>query len=692
MTTVGLVAGVVYGWIHLQRRESMRATAAAQRDFNEAARKYDTEGMRAALDAWAAAAPRDPTPPRYRAMLDSGEAEADSPEMAVVFLALHVAADRLPEAAREAEKVLKRFPKHWQARCVLAHHALQVQRDPVAAGRILDQLPDPEDPAADLRIGGVLYALRLFDAVGRDGGELRRVIVRRLVPITRSSSAAEAPASAKAQLLACYLEPFSDATALTELGSFWAAADKLAEDATTEAAEAGDIATLIRLAELGSGMRTAFTLLRNHDPNRLPPERFQPLLRAIDDRTRRAWTVVREKAPQRPESYRGLTNLHLLSGDPVAAVQTLLDGLMACGDRTEFLEMLVVLMARFGTDESVRGLADTVLRNAEAAGNDPEKWCLAAQAALVVQRHDVALAACRRALAAAPNHPWACAVLARLLVRAGKFFEAREALAPLGETALLVNPSLTRIHASVLVGTGLWILRDEEFKKVLDAQGKLRPKTSLPAVEFLRGVLDTPPDVERASWVAAAAQLITHTDPPSPYVQLLKVEALVRLAELTAVPHPEDPSRPPVWNAARVGAALRAIDELPPDQRADASVIAAVVLLQLKGRGDAATAMRIAAPLFAMEATVPTGQLELLGAVLVANQRPADAIRLLEPAVRRPGVSAGFFVTLATAYHNNRQPIEARAAIAEAERIPNRSDREQAELIAAKILLQGENR
>lgn len=683
---VGAAAAAVYANVHLKKRDTAHATAAAWASYSAAAQKADLDGMRAALAAAAAADPADPTPVRYRGMIDRGAADPDAPELAAALMAHHRAADRLPEAAREAEKVLAKYPKNWLARCYVAHHALQHLGDPAAAGRALAALPDPEDPEAGVRLNGVLYALRLFEATGRDATELRAVTLRKLVPLTRTAAAAAAPTEAKLQLVACYLEPFADPAAVPELAGYWAAVDRLAEDAVGEAVAAGDTRALARVADLGPRLRVALALVRAADPDRLPPDRYASLLAAVDDRTRRALLAVREREPQRPEAYRGLAALALQANDPAAAVQHLVDGLAACGDRPELLEPLVALVARYGTDAATRALADRLWKAAETGKPNPVKWCLAAEAALVVGRPDAALAACQKARAADPRHPWACGTEARIHARGGNFFDAREALAALGEPAVFASPAATRLHARVLVGTGLWLLRDDEFKKAAAAPGKGKAA----AVAFLLGVLDAPPDADRSAWVAANAELVLASDPDAGGAAAARAEALFRLAELSAAPHPEDRSKPPVWNAARVAAALRAVNQLPPDQRAAHDAVAAVATLQLKGEGNAAAALRTVAPLLAAEATATPAQLEVVGTVLLANGRAAEAVRVLERAARAPAATAGCVVALATAYERNRQPAEARDALKRAEAMPNRSGREQAELIATKLTLLNE--
>ena len=688
-----LVAGVTVGGVYarsvLKKRETAREVAAAWGAFREAQLKADADAMRAALDRVQAAAPDDAAAARVRSVLDRGEADPDTPDLALFLLKSHLRAGRLPEAAREAEKVLAKVPGHWQARCTTALYALAIQRDPARAEQLLDLLPDPEDPGAHVGLGEVLYALSLFDAVGRDSAPLRRMIVRRVAPLTRSGAAANATPAEKSQLVACYLTPFADPGSLGELAPFWAAADKLAEDAVSEAAAAGDLAVLTRMGQLGPRMRGALVVLRRHDPTRLPDERFAPLLRAIDDRTRRAWQSVRDKAPDQSPAYLGLAQLALAGGDVAAAVRELLDGLRACGERSELLAALLEIADRTATPEAVQPLAESLRESAEATKTDPVKWRLAATAQVMIGRADLALDACAKARTLQPDHPWAYATEAHLRARAGDFPKAREALAPLGD-AVRTSPELARLHACVLVGAGQWAACDEEFRKLLDAQARAKPKTFAPAVAFLAGVLDAPPDAERAAWVAGKADQVLSEDSAAPLAARVRAEAHFRLADLSAAPHPKGEGRPPVWDFSRVTAALRAHAALPVSERVEADVIAAVAVLHLKGEGNAGAALRAAEPLLPLEAELGPRHLEALGAALAANGRPAEAVRVLSRAAKMPRPSVGCLVALALAYHANSQPAEARAALAAAASAPDRTGREQAELVAAKLLFQRE--
>jgi hypothetical protein len=100
--------------------------------------------------------------------------------------------------------------------------------------------------------------------------------------------------------------------------------------------------------------------------------------------------------------------------------------------------------------------------------------------------------------------------------------------------------------------------------------------------------------------------------------------------------------------------------------------------------------MRTATELLAAEALLNAFELEVLGSVLTANGKAAEALRLLERAERMPGASVGVRVALALAYQRNNQPLDRDAALDRAERVSSRSAREHAELIAAKQQKTGE--
>src|SRR5205814_8173109 len=127
-------------------------------------------------------------------------------------------------------------PKDWRAICVLAHHAIRVERDLDECRGWLDELPAPDDPGARLDVGGLLYGIRLSDVVGRDAAPLRGLIVRRLLPLLRGQSAGQAPPQVKAQLIESYLQPFADPAEAGELAGYWGDVSRLLARAVAVAA------------------------------------------------------------------------------------------------------------------------------------------------------------------------------------------------------------------------------------------------------------------------------------------------------------------------------------------------------------------------------------------------------------------------------------------------------------------------
>jgi hypothetical protein len=368
-----------------------------------------------------------------------------------------------------------------------------------------------------------------------------------------------------------------------------------------------------------------------------------------------------------------------------------MDGLLACGNQIELLKVQYRLIALFGTDENLMALAKVYGQAAIDAKTDPMKWCLVANVWFILDRRDIALEACAQALAIQRDHPTACQIAASIRVQSGdplQVIQARDLISRLGETALRTNPSLASLNAQVMVETGLWVLVEDEYKKVLDAQSQLKQKTSGPAVAFLYGVFSAPPDRERAEWVAARAARVMVDDPSSTTARLLRFEALYRLAELSVTPDPK--GGPPIWESNRVAATFQGFEALTLAERAEPGVLALIATLQLKGQLNAPAALRTITPLLAMEGSLSSHQLEVAGSVLAANDRAADAVRILERAEKRPRPTAGLRVALARAYHKNKQPLDRDGAIRRAENTPTRSPREQAELIAAKLLFQRE--
>ena len=528
----------------------------------------------------------------------------------------------------------------------------------------------------------------LFDSprsIGRDSTDLRRLIVRRLLPFLRGGTAAPRRFRQRCNYSSATWSRSPTRSLLGELADYVGVVDRLSDSAVNEAVASGDVDILVRMAKLGPRLRAGLAMIRAGNTDRLPDDRYAPLVKALDERTRRAWQAVREKSPERVEAYLGLANLALLADDQKAALAQVLDGIKACGDRVELLEMLLGIVASFGTDESLVQVARSLHKAAADAKTDPTKWCLVAVAWIHTRRNDLAQSACDEALALQRTHPLACRLKASILVDSGSprdLVQARELLDRLDKVLLRVDPILASLNARIMVGSGLWVLVDDEFKAVVETQARLQPKTSAPSVGFLAGVLSAPPTVERADWVEKRARGVMRDDSQSAGARLLRFKALHRLAELSVTMGP--PGEPPIWDTTRVAAARDAFDEIGLEERTRPDVVAQLAALQLKGQRKRAEALRTAGGLLATERTLNAFELEVLGAVLTANGRAAEAVRILERAEMRPGPSVGLRVALAAAYHANNQPGDGNAALRRAENSPNRSAREHAEFIAAK--------
>jgi predicted Zn-dependent protease len=675
---VGLGAGIAYSQSYLKKRATEREVAAGWREYDDAAARSDFPGMGAALDRVLAANPRDPLAVGRKTSLATGTASPDDPDLALVFVEHYLRHERLAEAAREARKALARYPKHWRSLCVLAHHALQLNHDPGEARRLLGSLPDPEEPAAALDIGGLLYAVRLSEDLRGDCAAFRGHIIRRLLPLLRSSVAQTAPPLAQVQLVECYLEPFADPTNLRELADHWAAVSRLADAAVTGAAEAGDTVALVRMGQLGPRLLGALSQLR--DSGWIPADRFAGLVAEVEGMSRRAWLAVGDKEPAQAEPYHGLALVAVRRGNVKLAIETLLRGLTACGDRAELLDLLARLAMATGNSEVA---FEVTWAAAERAGTDPLKWCIAASAALDTGRHyDAVLAACANIRKVAPNYPAACRIEARLWLESDEPGKALATLESRGHMALRTEPALLRLHARALAEAKMTARAEEMFDELEKREREGRRPHPVLGVALLRGVLDAKPDAARAVWVARRATRLLAGWPDDVAARWLLADAQFRRSELGSPP----------WNPELAYASLAAYDRLPASAREDPAVIAAVAALRLKALGDVAGATRAIAPLRdpgSMPLLTPT-QREVVGAVLVAGGKPGEAVSVLEWAVRGPGTTAGCWVQLALAYHAEGRSADARAALERAGEALHRSSREEVEWRAASGLIQGD--
>lgn len=584
----GLAAGGHYGRAYSLAREREREVAAAWRSFDDAADRADVAAMDAALVRVLALVPGDGHAAALRSALATGSAGPGDARVGAALVSAHLREGRLPDAAREARRVIESDPAHWRSLCVLAHHAMVVDRDDGAARRWLLRLPDPGHPDTRLDAGGLLHAARLAEPLGLDAGPFRRALVARVLPSLRVVDADAAAQPARVQLIDCYLEAFAGDASLVELSGYWGAVSRLADAAVSRAEGEGDVAVLVRVGEFGPPLRDALARIR--DDGLVPPDRFAPFAKEVDDRTRRAWLTVRARQPARAEAYAGLAVLSVREGHYRRAVETLLEGLSACGDRPELLDKL----ARVATATGNGHAAVAVTRAAaEKDPSDPRKWCLAAAAAHADGRHAEAIAACRKARARAGDHPWASRIEVSARLAAGDHAGALDLLRSLGEAAVRSDPGLARLAVRALAETGEVTTAEavaDQVERAELARGSA-PRLSTAAV---RGLLDAGGDADFVARTAARSLRLTSHWPDDALAHHIQADAHYRLAELASPPWPPDVAR----------TALRAYARLPRDERTSPEVVAAVAALELKALHDPAAAWRTLAP-FRDPAAVP---------------------------------------------------------------------------------------
>jgi tetratricopeptide (TPR) repeat protein len=670
---VSLAVAGYYFRVYSQSRELEQATATAWRSFDDATAHADDAGMRAALQRLIELRPDDPVALGRQESLRLGSADSHDVELAKALVSLHLDHDRLPEAAREARKVLAREPRHWRSLCVLSHHAMRFNHDMDEARRWLDALPDPGDPETRLDPGGLLHAMQLSRQLDRDTGALRRAIIRRVLPFLRSGAVEFLPPLGKAQLIDCYLQPFSERSDLPELLDHWGEVSRLAHSGVAAAEQCSDTIALVRLGTLGHRLRAA--LICFSDNRLIPQDRFALLARELDNRIRRTWLAVLQRDRSLVEPYIGLAELAVREGEYRQAVERLLAGLANCGERQELNERLANLASATGNWNVAVSMTRVA---AEKDSADPDKWCRLAAVALAGGQYDTALAACGKARTHSPNYSWAIRIQLSAWMEKSEPGKALDLLWSLGECAVRSDPSLVQLVVRALVESGdsvTALALTDELERAELTSGMAPVRT----VAALRGFLDARTDAVPTEEVARRTLRLSRTSLTDPPIWRVLADAHLRSAESISTP----------WDPIVARTALEAYGRLPSRERTRPEVIAAVATLQLKALNDPQAAWRTLGP-FRDPSMLPllrAGQLEILGAGSRAVGKLEQAITILERAVRDPSARSGCWVELALAYHAAGRLADARGAIDRVTTSSMRSAREQAEWLAARQLL-----
>ncbi len=680
---LAVVLGGVGGSYYLAvlRPEQKRKLAITQAWFQfDAAAAVGHEPV--ALESIATVLELDPgneTALRRKAGIESGNADPADAGMGVLTVRGNLRANRLPEAERESTKRLTHDPHDWVSHCARSTAAF-ARGDREAAVRFVNEIPAPDHPRTRPDAGGLLTAFRLFREAGRDATPLRVFVRNIFVKDLGSPADLAAPAPFKLQRIECYTEGFdADPERPPEAGlvSRWAAVSALADRAADESLDAGDVATLAGLGRVGARLSAELFAFRR--AGQVTEDQYPALRKELDDRATKVWTAVLERDPTNPDAYHGLALLKWRAGDYAAARDFVTRGLAACGDDPQLYAMMATMLR---AEDRPQDASAAIWKVAE---RNPDKlvwWILAAEASVAARRRDLAIAACERGRRVSPGNPWLVRTEAGLHLEAGDAHKSLELLNSLGEPAVLSEPAAARMYAHALTASGLGVLVDDFLTKAEKPAQEEGSKVGSPrtAAAAFRGVLDSEPSADRAAAVADRAGKLLAKWVDHPDLLRVRADALAHVAEVGE----------PRWQPVRVAAAVKAYELARAKRYADLGSAAALARLRLKAERRPDLALKDIAPVRGSEPVepVPVDALEVLGAVLAANDLDAEAIRVLDKVRRTGRASAGGLAVLALTYHKQGNRAAAEDALKAAGELPLTPRDRPDYLLAARTIRQ----
>lgn len=649
VVAASLAAGGYYWFVKRPATAQRQEVAAKWDEFGKAARAMDEDAMRRTLAELDHLQPDDPLVRRRRQALDEGDADPTDPNMCHVTVLRHAKAKQWAEAEREAEKRLGHEPNDWLCRCAKVAAAF-ARNDRAAADKLLAELPDPASRGANVYPSGIVFAAELYRDVGRDPAPVRNYLRTVIVDRLRSLVADNDPPATTALLLKCYLLAFHPtepnpptlALAVADIG-------RLIGTATTTAAAANDVPTLIQLGQACEGLFAAFDLLRRDGA--MTAEQHAAVTKEHQERTRAVWQAVRDRAPKEAQAHLGLANAFRRDGAVGKATDTAVAGLAAAGDDPR-LHALLALLLRDQPELAFNTVADA----ANKAPDNLPLQLVAAEAAVTAGRYDQALIACRLVYQKDPRNPFAARLEAAAYLRTGDPHKAMQVLDErvgadrLCEDATLANWYVrSRLGA---VGVGL----EPFLKKCEDAAVRTRNPRLMAFA--LAGINEAKFDPEWAAVAERTASRWLDQWPGDQDLMRVRAAALARAAERSSPP----------WAESRVRPAVAAFTELKLKAGDDADTAAALAWLRLKGEKDVPRAMADAAVLIAADdrrEPLSVRQLEVLGAVYLAAGKLDPAVRVLET-VARSAPTPTARIHLAQAYLKRGRVAEARAVLNQA--------------------------
>lgn len=640
------------GYLAFQKYEDRarnRAVIAEWQRFEMAAQKGTEPGeLQAILTKILAIQPTEPNALARRDALDCGSSDIADQSMVVMLMRGHVFAGRIGDAAREAAKRYATEPRDWFANCVLAHDAL-LQGHRENATRHLTALGNPDAHDLGIEPGGLRYGIEILRMAGRDISPVREFLVKRVLPVMRSENIAKLPPRSLAQFVHCYAETLLADELSPGLAEYGAPAARLAERALTGAIETDDRVAAEQVGELGP--RFADGLNRLRAAKQIVDDQKNELATENEDRTVRAWRFVLQKQPKSPSAYAGLALSAARSNQPEEVREQIARGLEVCGDDPQLLSLFLrVCIAENRSAEAV----ERCFAAAERKPTDLSSWLLAADAALAARQRDKALIACRNARDIAPNKLLVARVETRMWCEAGFPNEAWKVISIYPQIDVARDPIALRYYTRAAIELG----EEKKFATIQTLANETKNLTL--SLAIAQGFADTPDDAERLTRTAKLASAILDRWPSATEAAKIRANVLVRKLELGPTP----------WDRKVVDEAVKACEFALAAEPQESTIIGHLAWLKLRGQDDAAAATRIIAPLRAYPNRLTVEQIEIVGAVLLANRQPEEAMRILELGANLSQRRAGTLVQLANAYRILGRASEADATLAAVAAIP----------------------
>ena len=674
LSGVGIAAGGVYYFaVRLPAHNKMLAAVKAWKHFEEATLTLDVPEMKVALDEVLAVKPEETLAASRKEALETLSASASDAPMTFITLQLNLRAGKLDAADREADKRLSVQPYDWISRCTRAYVSLS-RGDREGAKKLLQGLPPPDNPNARLDAGGLLFAIGLYRQTGLELDPLFGFIRVNVLPNLTSPTVMSLPASIKVQMLECYLELFDGGPIkanLEGLSTSWTGVGSLADRAVGDAKDAGDAPVLISLGRISLRLVNALNALRRE--SQITPEQYPELLAEVRNRGKIAWQAALERDPKNPEPYHGLALLTWQTGDYKAARELIVKGLAEAKESPALYALFATMMQ---IEEKPEVAAQAIFQAAERNADKPIWWVIAAEAAAAARRRDLAIQACQRGRKADPKNTTIIRLEAKLWLESGDFHRAVQLLQLLGEKSLISDPQSAMLYTRSLLGAGLGILIEDYFTKM--EQNARDTENPLVAAAAIRGLIQPPYSIEHLTFASEQSDRLLTRWRDNPELTRVRAEAIARAAEFAT----------PLWDVTRLRIGIAATEQaraLFPD---DGDLAAQLAWMRLKGDKNAVEALRDVATLIRNEASqpLPVPQLEVLGAVYLANDKLDDALRVLLKAQATGRATSRGLTHLALTYLALKKKAEAEVALTTAAPMPRTGQDSPDYLTAVRII------